>query len=194
MSVQEWLDLFRRNRESKILRVQDLKILTGMKPPALRVALERLAKRGIVQRVCRGYYANPFNPPSLEEISAFLYRPSCVSLESALAWHGVLSQIPHTLTCVTPRLTWRLNTSFGRIEYRQIKKSYLFGLIPQEGYLLAEPEKALVDFLYLNRKADLHGFLSELHLDLLRPKKLSSYARRMRVDITALRETVAIRR
>ena len=186
MSVQGWLELFRQNRQSKILHIRHLRTLTGMKPPTLRVALGRLARRGVLQRICRGYYANPFNLPSLEEISACVYQPSYVSLESALSRHGILSQIPYTLTCVTTRLPWRLNTSFGRMEYRQMKKSFFFGFTRQEDYLLAEPEKALVDFIYLNKRVDVRGLSSELHLEPLHLRKLRSYARRMQVDVSAI--------
>lgn len=184
--MQEWLDLFRRNRQSKILHIQHLRVLTGMKPHTLRVALGRLARKGVVQRICRGYYANPFNLPSLEEISACIYQPSYVSLESALSRHGILSQIPYALTCVTTRLPWRLSTSFGRIEYHQLKKSFFFGFSRQEGYWLAEPEKALVDLIYLDKRTRTQGGLSELHLESLRIKKLKAYTRRMHVELRTL--------
>jgi len=84
---------------------------------SLTVNLSRLNNKKIVKRICRGFYANPFNTPTLEEISNQIYQPSYISLESALYSWGILSQIPYVLTCVTTHLPRTFNTSFGSIEF-----------------------------------------------------------------------------
>lgn len=179
MNLEGWLDLFRRHPRLKVVHLNHLEILTGMNRHALRVALSRLTARGILRRICREHYANPFAQPDLEEISAEIYSPSYISLESALYRHGLLSQAPQVLTCVTTRLPRTARTSFGTILYRQIKKAYFFGFVREKGYVLADPEKALVDFLYLNRGADTRSAVSELDLSAIRRKRLKSYARRL---------------
>lgn len=45
-------------------------------------------------------------------------------------------------------------------------------------YLIAEPEKALLDWIYLNRQEGLPTALDELHLQFLTPTKLRDYALR----------------
>ena len=92
----------------------------------LRMALKRLNDKKLIKRICRGYYINPFSTVMLEEVSAYIYEPSYISLESALSRYGVLSQIPQVLTCVTTKLPRLFNTSMGAIKYRQVKKIYFF--------------------------------------------------------------------
>jgi predicted transcriptional regulator of viral defense system len=179
VNLEGWLDLFRRHARLRVIHLNHLEILTGMNRHALRVALSRLTARGILRRICRGYYANPFAAPGLEEISAEIYRPSYVSLESALHRHGILSQAPQVLTCVTTRLPRTTRTSFGTILYRQIRKACFFGFVREGEYALADPEKALTDFLYLSRGADARSVLSELDLSAVRRRRLESYARRV---------------
>lgn len=183
MKLEDWLELFRRHREQRVLHFNHLKVLTDMKNPSLRMALKRLTSRKVIPRICRGYYANPFNPPTLDEISAEIYKPSYISLESALYRHGILSQIPYQLTCVTSKLPRRFSTSFGVIQYRQIKKGYFFGFVREKSYLIAEPEKAFVDFLYLNQNEDIKGMLSELNLRALDRSKLKLYAKSLGVKL-----------
>lgn len=188
MKIQDWLDFFRRYQGQKIFHFQHFSMLTGLKGPSLRVALKRLTDRKIIQRILRSYYANPFNPPTVEEVSAVIYPPSYISLESALCRHGVLSQLPYTLTCVTTRLPRKFKTPYGPLEYRQVKKKYFFGFARRDSWFLAEPEKAVADFLYLNRdlnkKDVLKGMFSEFKLRRLNSKKLQSYAQKMGISNT----------
>ena len=182
MKVEDWLDFFRRHKKQKIFHFQHFRMLAGLKNHSLRVALKRLADKKVIQRIVRSFYVNPFNPPTLEEISAAIYKPSYISLESALYRHGVLSQFPYTLTCVATRLPRKFDTPYGTVEYRQVQKKYFFGFIEEDSYLLAEPEKAVVDFLYLNRKGATEGIISELGLKRLNSKRLHSYAERLGVS------------
>ena len=149
MTIHDWLEFFKQQREMKIFHINHLKLLTLMKESSLRISLSRLSKNNAVKRICRGFYANPFNLPTLEEISGQIYQPSYISVESALSFYGILSQIPQVLTCVTTQLPQTFHTGFGTIEYHQIKGQYFGGFVEKGLYRLAEKEKALVDYLYL---------------------------------------------
>jgi len=186
MKLEEWLEFFRRYQASKILSFNHLLQLSGMDRAPLRTSLTRLVDRKVIRRICRGFYANPFNLPSPEEVSAEIYKPNYLSLEWALSRYGILSQIPRTLTCVTPRLPRRFKTPFGIVEYRQVGRKYFFGFRREKSYWMAEPEKALADFLYLNRRREIQGFVSELEFGALDPKKLKAYAKKMRVPLKGI--------
>ena len=175
MKTQDWLVFFKRHNDIKIFHINHLRLLTNTNGHSLRIALVRLNNKKLVKRICRGFYSNPFNLPTLEEISNQICQPSYISLESALCSWGILSQIPQVLTCVTTQLPRTFNTSFGAIEYHQVKKNYFWGSIDKQGYFIAEPEKALLDYLYLhkNRRAKLD--LSELNFNNINRKKLKSY-------------------
>jgi len=179
MKTKEWLSFFRKYSNIKVFHINHLRLLTGMNSHSLRVNLGRLNDKKVIKRICRGYYANPFNMPILEEISSQIYQPSYISLESALYSWGILSQIPYILTCVSTQLPRTFNTSFGTIEYRQIKKDLFWGFVSREGYFIAEPEKALLDYLYLNKGK--HIDFSELNLNEINLTKLRSYAKKMRI-------------
>ena len=185
MKTRDWFIFFKKNTSIKIFHINHLKLLTSIKDASLRISLSRLSKQNAIQRICRNYYANPFHLPTLEEISAQLHQPNYISLESALNRHGILSQIPQILTCVTVRLPYELRTSFGTISYRQIHKKHFFGFSDQTGFALAEPEKALLDYIYLN-KADLSPQLNELkewNLDSLKKSNIKKYAARMKLKL-----------
>lgn len=179
MRTEVWLNLFREYSETKIFHFEHLKLLTGMNGPILRVNLSRLVQKKIIKRIVRGYYSNPFNSPSLEEISSQIYNPSYISLESALSYAGILSQIPQVLTCVTTKLPRIFKTSFGTVVYHQIKKELFWGFEIKKGYFLAEKEKALLDWLYW-QKVTRNSFppLDELDFSEINKKKLFKYSLR----------------
>jgi len=180
MKTSDWLKFFQRYSNIKIFHIRHLQLLTQMTIPSLRVSLKRLTDKGIIKRICKGYYANPFNLPTIEEVATQLYYPSYISLESALSICGILSQIPQVLTLVTIKLPFRITTSFGRIEYRQIKKEYFWGFHKKNNFFIAEPEKALLDYIYLNK--DIQDF-SEFNLEILKKNKIKNYAERMNLKI-----------
>lgn len=81
-------------------------------------------------------------------MARFLYYPCYVSLEYALNLYGVIPDVPFSLTLVTTKPTRQFETPLGEFIYRKIKKEAFFGYDPET--LMAEKEKALLDFLYLN--------------------------------------------
>lgn len=120
----------------------------------------------------RGFYANSFSPPSLEEVAGLLYPPSYISSEYALFMHGVMDQAPYVVTCVTLNKTKTFDTDLGRISYFHIKPELFFGYSVQDGIILAEPEKALLDLVYLARKRGLEPTLDELNWEHVRSDRL----------------------
>ncbi|MFH1772484.1 MAG: hypothetical protein ABH872_06675 [Candidatus Omnitrophota bacterium] len=175
MTLQDWLNIFKKHNDIKIFHINHLKLFTSLNDHALRVSLSRLNKNNSLKRICRGFYANPFNIPTLEEISGQIYQPSYISLESALSSYGILNQIPHILTCVTTQFPHTFKTSFGTIEYRQIKKEYFWGFIEKNGFLMAEQEKAFVDYIYLNSNRNKTNKMSLLNLKDINMRKVKRY-------------------
>jgi len=113
-------------------------------------------KKGYLVRLKNGLYGYRRDMDKIqgEEIAFRLYQPSYLSLESALGWYGFIPEIVHGFTSVTSRVTRSLENPFGRFIYRHVKKELFWGYVEMKGqhgpYLLAEPEKALLDYLYLN--------------------------------------------
>jgi len=114
-------------------------------------------------------------PLSLETAANLLYGPSYVSLEYALAYYGLIPEIAYQVTSVTNARKKVYYTAVGTFTYHQLKQEYYsLGYRVQKtdtsAYLIASPEKALCDKLYLTKPqanaAALEVFLSEnLRLD-----------------------------
>src|SRR3989338_5271268 len=88
----------------KIFTSLDLKkILQTTSDSYSYVLAGRLVKEGVLERVSKGYYILTSNRPSDFEIANALYRPSYISLESALNYYGILVQSPQQITSVTTK-------------------------------------------------------------------------------------------
>lgn len=181
MTLTQWLEFFKKHQDISIFHINHFKLLTAMSDHSLRVALCRLTGTGTVKRICRGFYANPFHSPTIEEIAARIYQPSYISLESALSVYGVLSQIPRVLTCVTTRLPRIFKTGFGVIEYRQVKPAYFTGFMEKNNFFIACREKAVADYLYLQSAKNRERVLAGLDMAEVDGQKLTMYFRKMSI-------------
>lgn len=122
-----------------------------------------------------------------------LYSPSYVSLETALSHYSLIPEVAMAVTSLTPKPTRRFKNRHGLFLYRTIKPRAFSGyLIEHEaGYpvLIAEPEKALVDFIYFKTLHRKPINFSEERLDMasalksLNRKKLKAYAALYGFDI-----------
>ncbi len=124
----------------------------------------------------------------VEEIAFLVYQPSYISLESALSYYGFIPEMVYSQVSVTAKINRTFDNYFGRFIYRHIKKELFWGYSPIQTefgiYLMAEPEKALLDYLYLNlSKIHSHADIDQIrlnrdqlkqHLDILKFRKYLS--------------------
>lgn len=138
--------------EHDILRINESK-------QALRNQLNRWQKRGLLVKLKRGTYIFNKDDRKLNLgnfiIANQLYAPSYISLESALTFYGLIPERTADTTSVTTKKTLRLRNPEGRFLYQHIKPNAFRGFrrqveSPELNYFIAEPEKAILDFLYLN--------------------------------------------
>lgn len=154
----------------------DLEKVMGQRRPALYVTLNRLVKYGVLNHIGRGVYQVALRAADLPAIANQLVYPSYLSFESALSRYGVLSQVPYSLTFATPLKSRRLTLGDTTVEYHQLKRDLFFGYRLEGGLYVAEPEKALLDQLYLVSRGLSSLTLHDLDLSLLAPERLRSYA------------------
>jgi len=113
-------------------------------------------KKGYLVRLKNGIYAFSREKEKLrgESIAFLLCQPSYLSLESALAWYGFIPEIVYSYTSITSRITRTFENACGRFIYRHLKSELFWGYVEMKTdygpYLMAEPEKALLDYFYLN--------------------------------------------
>ena len=99
-----------------------------------------------------GLYAAKPNPPSEIEIANRLCAPSYVSFEYALARYRIIPESTYSVTSATTKITRRFTVQGKIYEYNRIKETAYRGYRSEKQgkitVLVAEPEKALVDYLY----------------------------------------------
>lgn len=93
-------------------------------------------------------------PPSLKLVANLLYGPSYVSLDSALAHWGLIPGHVFNLSSVSTGRKKTFETEIGTFTYQHLKPAYYsmayqLQQIEDDPYLIATPEKALCDKLYL---------------------------------------------
>jgi len=133
-----------------VLSLSQLSNVTGIPRGAAKVYASRLVKKGLAKRIMEGTISLTDDP---FVIATQLVEPSYVSLTGALYLRDLVRQVPNLVEGVTTRNTRRF-PSLG-IEYHRVQPSLFFGyerLAKKGSYaLVATPEKALLDMIYLGR-------------------------------------------
>lgn len=122
-----------------------------------RRRLNEWQRKGYLKNLRRGYYC--FSDIELNEEMLFLianklYTPSYVSLEIALSFYSLIPEGVYTVTSISTKKTARFETPFGHFHYRNMKPRLFFGYhlqsLNDQGYLIAEREKLVLDYLYFH--------------------------------------------
>ncbi len=162
----------------RFFTLADLEKVTGLGRESLYVYLNRLSRRGVIERAARGVYVIAGSGAGLESIAGQLYFPCYLSFESALSRFGILNLVPYAITFATTRKTKAVELLGRRVEYRKIKEELYFGFDLEDGYYIARPEKALLDLAYLASLGKASLPLEELDLAKLSQPVLADFARR----------------
>lgn len=149
-------------------------LLAGQVDPRdVRRQLSRWVKAGRIYSLRRGLYALalPFQKvkPHPFVIANRLVGGSYVSCQSALAHYGLIPEYAPVVVSVTAARPARWETPFGAFEFRHLKTDLLRGyrqvdLGGGQKAFVATPEKALLDWIYLQPGADAPDYLRELRL------------------------------
>ena len=175
--------LVREATTSPLLRIGDAAAKYRLSNSAVSKALRRQANRGLLEKVSDDAYFNKIAAlATSRDIVNQLVPDSYVSLSSALAEWGLSSQNPIATTCVTTSWRRRISTPSVQIAYRKIKRDLFWGYIEKKSrygkYKIAEPEKALLDWIYFALQDSLPVQLDEIRFDKLSRARLVSYAKK----------------
>jgi predicted transcriptional regulator of viral defense system len=143
--------------------------------------LVRWQKKGYISKLRNRWYV--FNDVESHENIVWLaanliYAPSYISLHTALSWYNLIPEMIATTTSVTTRKTNRFSTSLWDFDYHRIKPE-LFGfgysLVNMDAYnsksnnnrkiMVATPQKALLDFFYINSFYNSEKDMEDLRLN-----------------------------
>jgi hypothetical protein len=114
-------------------------------------------RRGVLVPVKRGLYVrgDSGQAPCLPLVANHLYGPSCISLDHALAWHGLIPERVHEITSVCTGRGRVIANALGRFSYARLPAHlYPCGITQasaseRETFLIASPAKALCDKVLL---------------------------------------------
>jgi hypothetical protein len=138
-----------------------------------------LMKKGLLIRVKKGLYLwgkkLDQTPYSKEVLANLIYGPSYVSLEWALSFYGLIPERVEKVTSVTCKKRKEFQTPVGEYVYEYLHhqsyaKGYRLHIINREqSFLIATPEKALLDLIALRfSKEDFNSNLESFLQDNLR--------------------------
>ncbi|MBL7112081.1 MAG: hypothetical protein ISS19_09085 [Bacteroidales bacterium] len=148
--------------------------------------LVRWQQKGYIIKIRNGWYCftgskSNGNIPWLA--ANLIFKPSYISLNSALSYYDLIPEAVYTTTSITTKKTNNFNTTLGNYTYNHVKPEiFSFGqtlidfdttpVHPDTGtyrkgrkILLAEPEKAILDFFYINSNYNTEKDIEHLRLD-----------------------------
>lgn len=160
----------------------------------LRNQLVRWGKKGLIVKLKKGLYVLNDSDRKINPSRTFLanqiYSPSYISTEYALGYYEMIPEKVVDVTSVTPRKTYKIRNTFGEFIYQHIAPKAFTGFTAvkdenSSNILIATPEKAMIDFIYLNlsrfRRDDMDVFAESYRLQNIEKlkgralKELSSY-------------------
>ena len=164
-------------------------LLAGDRDPGdVRRQLSRWVAVGRLHRLRRGLYAlaPPYRKvrPHPFLVANRLQRGSYVSLQSALAHHGLIPEHVPVTTSLGSGGRRRWHNPLGRFDFRHLAPGLVSGyrhleVADGQWAFVARPDKALLDLVYLVPGADRKEYLRELrlqNLESLDPEALAEAA------------------
>lgn len=152
--------------------VFNLNDIRKIEPSFYRSRLNEWQGKGYIKKVRRGYYI--FSDTKLDEQALFLianklYAPSYISFEMAFSHYGLIPESVYGITCATTKKTASFKTPLGEFIYHKIKPSLMFGYslvkYQNQNYKIAEIEKAVLDYLYINPQLETTADFFELRFN-----------------------------
>jgi predicted transcriptional regulator of viral defense system len=148
----------------------------------VRLQLSRWTNTGRLLQLRRGLYAlapawRKVEPHSFL-VANRLQRGSYVSLQAALAWHGMIPEHVPVVTSVGPGRPETIRNPLGAFQFHHLSDRLRFGysrveVVPRQFAFVASPEKALLDLIHLTPGADGEEYLRELRLQNLAAIRMS---------------------
>ena len=178
-----------------IFSVEDLlTFFPNAKRASLKEVLYRWKKKGWMAPLKRGLYELTY-PKDLSipdmVIANALYHPSYVSLETVLSNESIMPEVSMAVTSITTKPTRKFRNKHGLFIYRTVNPAVFVGYYVEQQkdfeIRIAEPEKALVDFLYFKtyrgKILDDDERLDKTALSKLNKRKIARYAKLYRMDL-----------
>ena len=154
----------------------NLQSLLGKSRASRQGILKRAVKAEDLIRIKRDLYliSNKICSKKLDlfEFAQLIYGPSYISVESALRFYQWIPEAVYTVTSVCFKPSKTFNTPVAYFSFERIRpKIYFVGLKhyqrEQASFFIAEPWKALADFIYLRKKSwdNVDGLVMDMRIE-----------------------------
>jgi Predicted transcriptional regulator len=155
--------------------------LSNLKYPKNKIS--DMGKNGELIRLKKDLYVYSKSAISKELIANHLYGLSYISLETALAYYGMIPERVYTFRSMTTKRAKTFTTPLGRFEYKTVSPDYFSIGLQQEiienqyAFLIATPTKAICDMI-----------VSTPNLRLQSVRAMQSYlTENLRIDVDTLK-------
>lgn len=154
MKAREWqrrLEAELRAYGKALFTVTELANISGGAPQVLNVELNRLCKQGIIVRYARGRYGLP-DAVAPETLLPRIDAQAYITGAFALHRYNLINQLPAEVTCFTNHRHNRSRvrtTAVGRFAFACVR---LPVYAPPAAGVVAGPEQALWDYVFLMRR------------------------------------------
>ncbi len=137
-----------------VFTARELAAVSGKSASVVSQGLSFLEGQGLVVGVSHGVWAAGRDMPSPYAVIPYILpkQRAYVSFTSALHLHGIIEQIPQSVTLASVAHTREISTKAGAFAVHHLAPSFFSGFAWREpgGFFIAEPEKALIDCLYVS--------------------------------------------
>jgi predicted transcriptional regulator of viral defense system len=150
----QYLELKEHFKDFIVFSLNDIK---KVEPSFHRQRLNEWQKKGYIKKIINECYI--FSDTEIDESMLFIlantvYHSSYISFEMAFSYYSLIPEGVYTVTSATSRTTRKFSTQLATFTYRHIKPELLFGYTlvayKNQTFKIAEIEKAILDYLYLN--------------------------------------------
>lgn len=181
----QYIELKKQLKEFTVFSLADIKRIDNN---FHRRRLNEWQDKGYIIKVIKGHYIFSdleINENVLFEIANRIYSPSYVSFEMALSHYGFIPESVYGITSASSRRTYLFRTKLAEFNYKTIRPRLFFGYniirYGNKNYKIASPEKALLDYFYINPSIKTDADYASLRvnkdifLKIINKKKLLGY-------------------
>lgn len=167
----------------KFFSVKDVQLILSIQTDSARVLCARYTKKGIFLRIKRDLYVFKevflhLDRGSILHISGLIQENTYISFITALAYYGILPGLPHYTEAVSFQRSIEKQVGHLTWKYHRLPKKLFFSYQKKDNFMIATPEKALLDLLYLYSLGRYYVDLKRINLEALSFEKLLELSHR----------------
>lgn len=183
----KYIDIQKYLEKLKVFSTQDLRMLDDKYDKS---KISKWKNLWYLKQIIRWFYLYSnitINQNLLFFISNKIYQPSYISLESAFNYYWIIPEQVFSVIWVSTKKSINFDSKIAYFSYKKIKSSLFWGYkiikINDTKFLIAEIEKAILDYLYLKDKInDIEDFYwlrfnKDILLEKIDMNKLKKYTK-----------------